>query len=43
MEKSVDSNAVREIEAKNARDQAFLKLGQSIDSNCVGRIMVGGL
>jgi hypothetical protein len=31
-----------EIEAKNGRDQAFLELRRSIDSNCVGRIRVEG-
>jgi hypothetical protein len=34
---------VEQIEAKNGRDQAFLELWRSIDSNYVGRIMVGGL
>jgi hypothetical protein len=52
IEKSVDHNAVKEesfemrgedIEANNGRDQAFLELRRSIDSNCVGRIIVGGL
>jgi hypothetical protein len=33
---------VEEIEAKNGRDQAFLELWRSIDSNYVGSIIVGG-
>ena len=34
---------VEQIEAKNGRDQAFLELWRSIDSNYVGRVMVGSL
>jgi hypothetical protein len=34
---------VEQIETKNGRDQAFLELWRSIDSNSVGKIMVGGL
>jgi hypothetical protein len=34
---------VEQIEGKNRRDQAFLELWQSRDSNYVGKIIVGGL
>jgi hypothetical protein len=34
---------VEPIEVKNGRGQAVLELWRSIDSNYVGRIMVGGL